>query len=143
MVPPDAASWGAMAEPDDIQRPSSADIARTIDQLDNSDIRWDGTLVGLVPTIVNDSVHQLLSSGDAPLSQLISALEDESKFVAAHVVLTLLSGVEHPTTPWNGLDVSLSPDGQARFDARQRIDLARRWRAWAQATPRPPSLPPE
>jgi hypothetical protein len=83
----------------------------------------------------------LLALGDIVIPQLISALEDDSKFVAAHVLLTLLSAVEYHTTPWNGLEVDLLPDGKAQFDVRQRFELAQRWRAWQQATPRPRSLP--
>jgi len=118
-----------------------ANIADMIGRINNADIRWDGTLVGLFPTIVSDSAHQLLVSGYVAIPQLVGVLEDKSKFVVAHVLLTLLSGVEHHTTPWNGLNVDLSPSGQARFDVSQRFELGRRWRAWQQATPRPRSLP--
>src|SRR2546425_8964277 len=118
--------------------PGSANTARMIDDLNNADIRSDGSLVGLVPAIVGDSARQLLASGDVAIPHLIGALEDESKFVAAHVLLTLLSAVEHHTTPWNGLKVDLSPDGQAQFDVQQRFEISRRWRAWHQATPLTP-----
>ena len=115
-------------------------ITRLVDQLSNDDIRWDGTFTGLVPTIVGDEAQQLLAIGDDALPQLISVLEDESKFVVAHVLLTLLSGVEYRTTPWNGLTVDLAATGEINIDARQRFALARRWRAWQQTTPRPRSL---
>lgn len=118
----------------------SASVASMIDRLNNADIRWDGTIFGLVPTIVSESAHQLLASGDVAIPLLLNTLEDESKFVAAHVLLTFISAVEYHTGPWNGLTVDLSPDGQAQFDIRQRFELARRWRAWQQATPRPRSL---
>ena len=130
-----------MTELNSTESLGSANIARMIDHLNNADIRWDGTLVGLAPTIVRDSARQLLISGDVVIPKLVSALEDESKFVAAHVLLTLLSAVEYHTTPWNGLPVDLSPDGQVRFDVGQRFELVRRWRAWQQATPRPRWLP--
>jgi hypothetical protein len=120
-----------------------ATIARLVDQLSNADIRWDGTYAGLVPTILSDAGRQLLEIGDDAIPQLLSALEDENKFVAAHVLLTLLSGIEYHTQPWNGLAIELAADGNAHVDARQRFDLARRWRAWQQTTPRPRSLPSE
>jgi hypothetical protein len=121
--------------------PSSAAAARMIDHLNNADIRWDGTLVGTAPTIVSESARQLLSSGDVIIPKLVSALEDESKFVVAHVLLTLLSGVEYHTMPWNGLTIDLSREDEASFDVGQRFELARRWRAWQEVTPRPQSLP--
>jgi hypothetical protein len=130
-----------MTEANSFGTPDSVAIARIIDHINNADIRWDGTFVGLVPAIVSDSASRLLASGDIAVPQLVGALEDESKFVVAHVLLTLLSGVEHQTAPWNGLSVDLSPAGQARFDVRQRFELGRRWRAWQQATPHPRSLP--
>ena len=132
-----------MTEPDSTEPSGPANIARMIDRLNNADIRWDGTLVGLVPTPVGDPARQLLASGDAAIPSLIGAFGDESKFVAAHVLLTMLSAVEYPTSPWNGLEIDLGPGGQVRFDVQQRFGLARRWRAWYRATPRPRSLPPE
>jgi hypothetical protein len=132
-----------MTEPNSTGYPSSTDIARMIEQLNNAHIRWDGTLIGLVPTIVSDSARQVLASGDVVIPQLVTALDDKSKFVAAHVLLTLLSGVEYRASPWNGLAIDLSADGEVRVDPRQRFELARRWRAWEQATPRLRSLPSE
>jgi hypothetical protein len=119
------------------------DVARLVGQLSNADIRWNGTLYGLVPTIVSDAARQLLASGAVAIPQLVGALEDESRFVAAHVLLTMLFGVEYHTAPWNGLEIELSADDEVRIDPRQRFELARRWRAWQGAAPRPRSLMPE
>lgn len=121
--------------------PDAAAIERIIDNLSNTDIHWDGTLVGLTPTVVSESARQLLAWGEVAIPHLINALADDSKFVAAHVVLTLVSGVEYHTIPWNGLKVDLLPDGQVKIDAAQRFDLARRWQKWQQAAPHPRSLP--
>lgn len=126
--------------------PKSSDpaaIVRLVNQLSNNDIRWDGTYVGFIPTIVSDVARQLLTIGNAAVPRLVSALEDESKFVAAHVLLTLISAVEYQTMPWNGLEINLSANGETNTDAHQRFALARRWRAWQQATPHPRSLPSE
>jgi hypothetical protein len=132
-----------MTENLSIRSPGSPAVARVIDHLSNADIRWDGTFVGLVPTIVSEMARQLLTTSGDAVPQLVSALDDESKFVTAHVLLTLLSGVEYHSTPWNGLAVELSPDGEVRIDPRQRFELARRWRTWQQVMPRPHSLPSE
>jgi len=118
-------------------------ISRVIRDLKNSDVKWDGTLLGLTPTIVSAPARQLLDSGDAAVPELIHALEDESRFAIAHVLLTFLTHVQYRTTPWNGLRVELSPDNQAHIDAGQRFELARRWRAWQQADPHPQSLQAE
>jgi hypothetical protein len=112
-----------------------------VDDLSNADVRWDGTLVGFAPTVVGESARRLLSSGEGAIPALVGALDDELKFVVAHVLLTHLSGVEYHTTPWNGLEIDLSPDNEAQFDVGQRFELGRRWRAWQQATQRGRSLP--
>ncbi|MGH3901555.1 MAG: hypothetical protein ACRDTA_25535 [Pseudonocardiaceae bacterium] len=129
-----------MTERHSTESPGSTTVAGLVDHLSNADIRWDGTFVGPLPTIVSDEARQLLAIGDDAIPRLISALEDESRFVAIHVLLTLLSSVEYQTTPWNGLAIELSANGETRIDVRQRFELARRWRAWRQTTPRPRSL---
>lgn len=125
----------------ELEDPTAA--AGLVDRLNNADVRWDGTFVGLVPTIVSETARQLLAAGDDAVPQLVNALDDETKFVTAHVLLTLLSGVEYHTAPWNGLAIELSPDGEVCIDPRQQFALARRWRAWQQAAPHPRSLPSE
>src|ERR1051325_3917689 len=84
------------------------DVARLVEQLGDADVRWDGSYAGLLPAVAGDAGRQLLDAGDGAIPPLIDALDDESRFVAAHVLLTLLSGVEHATAPWNGLDVELT-----------------------------------
>lgn len=123
--------------------PGPSEAARLIDRLDNGDIHWNGTFYGLVPTIVGDAARRLLASGTAAIPLLVGALEDESRFVAAHVLLTMLSGIEYRSAPWNGLEVDVSAHDEVRIDPRQRFELARRWRAWQSATPRPRSLTPD
>jgi len=134
---------GAMTGHNSTEAPSAADVAAVIGNLGNADIAWDATYVGPVPTIVGESARRLLARGEVIIPQLVDAMEDEYKFVAAHVLLTMLSDVEYGTTPWNGLEIELSPDGRVRFDTGQRRALASRWRAWTRATPRPRSLNPE
>ena len=121
--------------------PPPSGIGPLVDRLGNDDVRWDGTLDGLQPTLAGDAARQLVDAGAAAIPPLIGALDDESRFVAAHVLLTLLSGVEHATAPWNGLEIELPAEGEPRIDPRQRFGLARRWRAWQATTPRPRALP--
>lgn len=125
-----------MTEHRPTEPPDPAAIARLVDQLSNADIRWDGTIVGLMPTIISDSARQLLAIGNDAIPRLVSTLEDESKFVAAHVLLTFLSGVEYQTVPWNGLAIELSPNDDPKIDENQRFELARRWRDWQDTMPR-------
>lgn len=121
--------------------PDPDSLARASRGLTNADIRWDGTTFGLVPTVVGASARRLLAAGEASVPPLVHAVEDEARFVAAHVVLTLVSGVDHQAIPWNGLEVGLEADGRVEVDAAQRFELARRWRTWQGSSPRPRLLP--
>ena len=82
------------------------------------------------------------ADAEAVITELITALSDVNRFVAAHVLLTSLSHVEYSAFPsWNGLQVDIQADGNAIIDSEQRHELARRWRRWYQTTPRPSTLP--
>lgn len=114
---------------------------RALQQLRNEDVEWDGTLVGCVPRVVGAAAQQLLAA--APdWAGLVDVLGDEHRFAAAHVLLTMRSGVQHSGPSWNGLGVRIEPDGRVRLDPDQRHALQRRWRAWLSALPRPDYLPP-
>ncbi len=97
----------------------------------NSDVQWTGDYVGLMPTLSGNSANAMQHASESDMSDLIRALEDPLRFVAAHVLLTKLSGVQYQTFPkWNGLTVEIDSDGQSHYDPQQRFDLARRWLSW-------------
>jgi hypothetical protein len=101
--------------------------------LRNTDVEWDGTTLGLVPTVTSPGAQRLLRYGTASAHRLVAALSDPDRFVAAHVILTLVSGVAHDTYPdWNGLTVDIGADGRVGIDPDQRFALVRRWRRWLQ-----------
>jgi hypothetical protein len=107
------------------------ELTRLIGLLDNGDIRWDGTLVGLQPAIVGNPARLLLAAGRGAAPVLVDALADPARFVAAHVLLTWLAGgAVGPGPTWNGLDIDLRPDGSVHADPEQRSALASQWRAW-------------
>jgi hypothetical protein len=102
----------------------------SVADLGNDDVRWDGTLVGLQPTVVGDAARRLLTADEDVIPSLVAAVGDESKFVVVHVLLTLLTGAEQVQPGWNGLRVDLTADGESRIDPEQRFELARRWQAY-------------
>jgi hypothetical protein len=111
--------------------------------LRTSDIRWMGTDVGLYPMISDHAGERLSSLGSEQIPELIAALSREPDFIAAHVILTRITGVEYESMPtWNGLTVELMPDGKVHIDPAQRLLLERRWRHWIGSTPHPLRLPP-
>lgn len=132
-----------MTEERSAQPGRSADVSRLVGRLDNADVRWNGTFYGPMPTVASNAGRRLLDAGAEAIPHLIGALGDASRFVAAHVLLTLLSGVEYPTAPWNGLEIELTENAEPRIDPGQRSGLARRWRSWQAQSPHPRALPPD
>lgn len=117
-------------------------LAESIENISNDDIRWEGTFVGLAPTVLNEKAKGLLETGEKGISALLKALSDPEKFIAAHVLLTQMTGVEYETTPtWNGLSVDMEADDSVNISSDQRFVLENRWRKWYQASPRPQQLP--
>lgn len=109
----------------------------------NAQVEWDGNSAGYWPILESPEADGLLARGEAAVPELLTLLNDPERFVAAHVVLTKLSGVRYRSFPdWNGLEVNLGADGQTRIDPRQRVTLAERWRRWAHQRPHPETLPP-
>ena len=117
------------------------DLLQRTRELHNANVKWDGTYVGLQPSLSGVQLQPFLAAGDAAIPLLIDTLRDQGQFVAAHVLLTQLSGVVHATNPWNGLCVELSANGEVQIDAGQRFELARRWQTWWQTLPHPDTLP--
>lgn len=110
--------------------------------LSNADIRWQGTRAGLVPQLVDEKAKAFADVGEGAIPELLELLSDEQSFVAAHLLLTGISGVSYRSYPdWNGLEVDIAPDGTAIVDAAQRTVLARRWKQWYDSRPRPAMLP--
>jgi hypothetical protein len=112
----------------------------------NDAVEWTGQRFGLHPYL--DVGSELGSAGpggvEALAPRLVGVLREPDRFVVAHVLLTRLTKVAHPTFPdWNGLAVELAADGSAHVDPAQREVLARRWAAWLATVPHPPQLPPD
>src|SRR5262249_26332025 len=116
-----------------------------ISNLSNDDVDWHGTTVGFYASLKSERAKRLgETNAEAVMPELINALSDADKFVAAHVLLTFLSHVEYSTFPsWNGLEVDIQADGQINIDAMQRHKIARRWKRWYQSESRPATLPSE
>jgi hypothetical protein len=108
---------------------------------DNDSIQWDATRFGLLP-ILSVETEQVIQRGEAPVPVLLEALLDPQHFVAAHVLLTRITGVRFETFPtWNGLTVEIRADGSVNIESEQRHQLSRRWHVYFQTEPKPDMLP--
>lgn len=115
---------------------------REIGELRNGDVEWHGTTLGFHAALATDRAERLSRAEAEVIPELIKALSDPNKFVAAHVLLTSVTRLEYSTFPsWNGLQVDIKADGQVIIDPEQRHQLARRWKRWYQTSPRPSALP--
>ena len=117
-------------------------MSQLIDEFHNADVTWDGTFVGLSPSLVPELEARVATLRPQDAAPLLAALADPDRFVLAHVLLTQLSGVTYESSPtWNGLAVDLLADGETRIDAAQRGTLQRRWERYYSLSPRPERLP--
>jgi hypothetical protein len=106
--------------------------------LRNSDIRWSGTLIGLYPFIEGEPAKELLATGPSAIPELVAALDDPDRWVAAHVLLTQLARGAGDKPPikgsaserWWGLKVDIFADGRIEFDPADRPVLQKYWRDW-------------
>ena len=95
----------------------------------NTDIAWNGDYLGYAPDISGDTAKVVDAKNPDDIDDLILALKDPLKFVAAHVALTLVSGTSYSTYPeWNELRIEIDDAGIARCDPDQRFELIDRWR---------------
>ena len=107
----------------------SPDCGALVAQIHNDHIRWDGNYLGLHVSSMGETEQRVLRSGSACRSFLIAALADESRFVAAHVLLTQMQrgSFTLSAAEWNHLKVELHADGQVEIPAGQRAEIQRLW----------------
>lgn len=95
----------------------------------NSDIDWDGTTLGLNPTVKGASKVILDNRYAGVIAPLLDSLRDENRFIAAHVLLTFMTGSEFPmsSNAWNGLVVEIRADNTEHIPSGQQDRLIRYW----------------
>jgi hypothetical protein len=119
----------------------------------NSDIRWDGNFLGLHPNFSGAS-KKIIENRTVNFDELVSALADERRYVAAHAILTtvsghliepqpggidpltgkILPGTEKAIGKFNGLRVDLLADGTVVIPDNQQSKIADAWRLWLKSS---------
>ena len=96
----------------------------------NEDIRWSYTYFGLFPVNTSGATRQLQGTDIEIDSLLLDLLEDEDRYVAAHVLLTFRSQerFELGTQEWNGLYVQLGDGAVVSYEGNNLAALQRYWR---------------
>jgi hypothetical protein len=106
----------------------SSECESLVAKIHNNHIRWDGQLLGLHVSHLGDAERRVLRSGAACRPLLFAALADESRFVAAHVLLTEMEGnFPVSATEWNHLRVNLHKDGRIDIPGGQRQKIQGLW----------------
>jgi hypothetical protein len=105
------------------------DCGALVSKIHNDHIRWDGTYFGLQVSSMGDAEQRVLQSGPMCRPFLIAALADESRFVAAHVLLTQMQPGSVPisSAEWNHLEVTLDPEGRAEIPVEQKTEIQALW----------------
>lgn len=89
----------------------------TIEKATNSSVRWDGTLLGVMPFVSDDLMNACRRNAKEPWfkEEMLRKLADEKTFVFAHVALTFVAegkwdGTNRPG--WFGLECELNAAGK-------------------------------
>jgi hypothetical protein len=100
-----------------------------VSQLSDEDIDWDGNIAGLQAKPSGWPARFILLRGGACVPQLIQALDDDSRFAAAHVLLSYLTQESRSVSggEWDSLHVDLDANGRTEIPAHQRPRLKQLW----------------
>ena len=123
------AAWSASSAAAEANPAVPIPISDLIAASGNHDIRWDGAPVGLLPELRGASWLVEKHCARDVSGQLLKALDDPERFVAAHVLLGKLNRTRVRTNgaEYDGLRVVLYFDGKTVIDADQRVGLKKLW----------------
>lgn len=97
----------------------------------NSDVKWHGTYVGLLPEILDNELRGLIDTTEAIDSILLCALTDTDRMAVAHVLLAFRHPIQRSPADeaeqWQGLSVQLSANGEATYHRNNPRKLQREW----------------
>jgi len=108
------------------------DCETLVAQIRNDHIQWDAAGTGGIGAMnMGEPERRLVALGSRCRRSLIAALDDSSRFVAAHVILTTIAGRHFPGSPsasthWNHLQVTLYAD-HVDIPVAQKDKIKRLW----------------
>lgn len=82
-----------------------------------------------MPKVDSSDASRFRALGREAKGPLLKALSDEKRYVTAHVLLTEIFGAhfEPDSSTWNGLHVTLQPDGEVMYIPSDASILRDRW----------------
>lgn len=97
----------------------------------NSEVQWDGTFIGLKPSMANsEEIEQQIRENSSEVKKsLMMALADHERYISAHVLLTKFYGSSSniDAGQWNGLHVNLKASGDVEYQESDQEALIRQW----------------
>lgn len=105
---------------------------KLIGEIKNSDVIWHGTTFGWMPSAIGTTSEVARHFQAESVPQLIDALKDPDRFVAAHIILSDCAVSEYERDDFwiNGLAINSGPDGLPAFQPEQGIALHGKWSEW-------------
>ena len=105
--------------------------------MDNEDLLWEMTPIGLQPLFKGKHLKELRGMGKAANPVLVELLKDPSRFAAAHALLTEINLAKFDLGPtrWNGLRVSRVAGGQGHYNVQDMPTLLEFWEKQLGLTP--------
>jgi hypothetical protein len=107
-------------------------LLELVNQIHNEDIQWDGTRAGFQP-FIQGATKKLLEINEESQEEikplLLQALQDKSRYVAAHVLLTrfFVKAFSYEPDNWNGLKISIANNGEVSYEGNDLTKLSAWW----------------
>jgi len=100
----------------------STDCRALVAQIHNDHIDWNGHIGGLYVSGMGEVERSVQAAGSPCRPFLVEALDDDSRFVAAHVLLTHIQKKPWPVSgaEWNHLRIQLYTDGRVEVPNGQK-----------------------
>lgn len=115
-----------------VPRSGRRESIKLIDEIKNANVIWHGTTLGWLPSAIGATAEVARHFQAEYVPQLIDALKDPDRFVAAHTILTDCAVSEYERGDFwiNGLAINSGPDGLPAFQPEQGIALHGKWSEW-------------
>ena len=103
------------------------DCRTLVAQIHNDHIKWDASIGGLILEPLQEPEKLVLRIGGPCRPYLLEALDDDSRFIAAHVLLTFITRrfAHSSHTEWEGLRINLG--AQPEIPSGQKEKIKRIW----------------
>jgi hypothetical protein len=118
----------------DADKKIQADLIIVEPKLDNSDVRWEGSFLGLLPRLSRRATKFSKHISAAEANWLLKNLKHKDRFAICHLMLLSYWGppategeIEHSISSWYGLTAGLPASGEVRYQKSDREKLYRLW----------------